>query len=121
MDISHLCGYDLTIDATGGLATVDGPDVGQQRVLHRLLTNRTGYLWHLEYGAGLPTYIGQPVVTSTLKAVITSQMALERAVQQSPPPIVAVEDDRTGVVTASIKYVDADTNLTSFIVIPLTG
>jgi hypothetical protein len=119
MDVYHQCGSDFAINSTGGLALVAGPGEGQQRVLRRLLTNLGAYLWHLDYGAGLPAMIGKPAVQQRIQAVIISQMRLEQAVSQSPPPTVSVDVETTGLVTATIKYVDANSKLTSLIVIPL--
>lgn len=121
MDLDHFCGNDIVIDSTGGLATVEGPEEGQQRVLRRLLTNISSYLFHLGYGAGLPAMIGKPAVQQRIQGVILSQMRLEQAVSQSPPPTVTVDVQTTGIVTAAIKYVDANTTQTSLIVIPLNG
>lgn len=52
-DLSHQWGSDLLIGPTGDLATASGTELGQQRVLRRLLTNASDYIWHLGYGAGL--------------------------------------------------------------------
>jgi hypothetical protein len=46
-------------------------------VLRRLLTNPGSYIWHLEYRAGLPQYLGQPAVLSAINSLIISQMFLE--------------------------------------------
>lgn len=121
MDISHLSGTDLSISSTGGLSIVSGPEEGQQRVLRRLMTNSGSYLWHLDYGAGLPTYLGKPAYRSRIEGVIRSQMNLEAAVSQTPVPVVNVTSDVTGVVTANIRYVDATTDLTSLLVVPIIG
>lgn len=121
MDISHLSGTDLALSSTGGLSTVSGPEEGQQRVLRRLMTNAASYFWHLEYGAGLPAYLGKPAYRSRIEGVIRRQMNLEKAVSQTPVPIVNVTMDVTGVVTANIRYVDAITDLTSLLVVPIIG
>lgn len=119
MDIQHLCGNDFAISSTGGLATSDGAQEGQERVLRRLMTTDRSYLWHLNYGAGLPRYLGKPIVQATLQAVIRQQMQLEAAVQQSPPPVVNVTYDNTNTVTANIRYIDANTQLTSVVIVPI--
>ena len=119
MDINHLCGQDFTISSQGGLTTVSGPTEGQQRVLRRLLTNLTSYFWHLDYGAGLPTYLGNPTVIQAIQAAIFAQMKLEASVVQSPPPKVTVFADETNTVIANITYVDSESDLTSLLVIPI--
>ena len=55
-DFDQLWGDDLTLTATGQVALVDGTPKGEQRVLRRLLTNPGDYIWHPEYGAGLPRW-----------------------------------------------------------------
>jgi hypothetical protein len=99
---------DLTILPNGDLLTVEGTIEGEQRVLRRLLTNAGDYIWHLEYGAGLPKYVGSPVVPDEVNAVILSQMMLEDAVAQQPLPQVDTTPIANGIST-DIKYVDADT------------
>lgn len=118
-DISHIAGQDLEINNQGGLETTSGATEGQQRVLRRLLTNAGSYLWHLPYGAGLPSYLGTPVVIQSLQAVIIAQMKLEKAVVQSPPPVVTVGYDTSNTVIANISYIDASSNLTSALTIPV--
>ena len=108
-DVSHLWGQDLTAGANGDLATVSGAALGRQRVLRRLLTNPGDYIWHLDYGAGLSAYVGQPEATVVIQAVVVAQLALESAVAQSPPPTVTTNATPDGVVVVSISYVDADT------------
>ena len=44
-DLAHQFGADLVAGATGDLAVVDGPALGRQRVLRRLLTNPGDYIW----------------------------------------------------------------------------
>jgi hypothetical protein len=119
MDIQLLCGQDFSISANGDLATSDGAQEGQERVLRRLMTSNRSYIHHLNYGAGLPRYLGTPIVQATLKAVILQQMKLEAAVQQSPPPVVTVSYDNTNTVIANIRYIDANTQLTSVVVVPI--
>jgi hypothetical protein len=103
---------DLTILPNGDLLTVDGTVEGEQRVLRRLLTNPGAYIWHLEYGAGLPRYVGQPADPNSVAALIMANMLIEQAVAQSPLPVVQVAPSGIGYLTANIKYVDANTGVT---------
>jgi hypothetical protein len=122
-DLFHYWGNDLVASPTGDLATVSGTLRGQQRVLRRLLTNSStvdangntipgDYIWEPNYGAGLPSFLGQPIDTQKIQAVILSQMLLEEAVAPTPAPLVVVTQtaaDNTAF-TVSISYNDADTN-----------
>lgn len=108
-DISHTFGEDLQVDATGDLLVSSGSQLGQERVLRRLLSNPQSYIWSPTYGAGLARFLGHPAAKTRIEAVIRAQMSLEAAVAQNPPPVVTVIVDPGGTVTATIKYVDADT------------
>lgn len=117
-DLFHYWGNDLTVSASGDLLTVSGTERGRQRVLRRLLTNPAtddapaGYVFHPEYGAGLPRFIGQTIDTQKIKATILAQMLLEDAVAFAPAPTVAVSQigaDNTAF-SVQINYNDAATN-----------
>ena len=60
---------DFQVSASGGLLLADGDDLARQRIVRRLCTAVLGYVWHPEYGAGLPQRIGQPGVVATIKAI----------------------------------------------------
>jgi hypothetical protein len=62
-----LDGEKPTGSVTPSSATVEG----EQRVLRRLLTNPGSYIWHLEYGAGLPQHVGQPEVLSAINSLMS--------------------------------------------------
>ena len=57
----------LPPSASGDLLTTDDPT---NRILRRLLTNPGDYLWHPDYGAGLPSRIGTVVNEAELTALI---------------------------------------------------
>ena len=110
-DVDHYFGGDLGVSAAGDLQTVSGTLRGQQRVLRRLLTNPGAYLFHPDYGAGLPSYIGLPLDVPGITAVIRSQIALEASVSQLPAAIITVSpaaSDPTAIAV-SLQYNDADT------------
>ncbi len=113
-DLSHQWGSDLTVDSTGDLTLVTGSSLGQQRVLRRLMTNPGDYIWHLDYGAGLAQFIGQPGNASRIEAVIRSQIFKESAVARTPEPTVSVRfpSGGTGSVYVQILYVDAPSGQT---------
>lgn len=94
---------------TGDLLIADGTIEGEQRVLRRFLTSPGTYIWHLEYGAGLPNYVGQPAIVLSVAALMKAQMMLEDVVSQVPLPTVGVRSNPAGYMTADVKYVDAET------------
>jgi len=98
--ISHNAGGDLLLSSTGGLAVVFGADQTKQMILRRLTTNLGDYIWNLDYGAGLPAKIGDPVQASTIQGIVQSQMALEQGVDHSQPVTVSV----TAVSVANGQY-----------------
>jgi hypothetical protein len=115
-DISHIPGNDLLVDATGDIATSDGSQLGQERVLRRLFTNPGAYIWHLQYGAGLARFLGRPMAAARIRAVIRSQMYQEAAVARLPAPVITVRPGRDGIFVANIQYIDANTGQS----VPLT-
>lgn len=106
-DLNQWFGNDLNVSATGDLLTVGDVTKGHQRLLRRLLTSPTDYLWHPEYGAGLPLYIGEPLDKDTVEAVIRYQVALEPQVARDPEARVEIAPIFAGV-HARIIYTDAD-------------
>jgi hypothetical protein len=118
-DLSQLYGNDLTVAPGGDLATVSNAQLGQQRVLRRLLTNPGDYLWNAGYGAGLAQFVGQPASAARIRSVIRSQIFQESAVARSPEPAIDVAADASGTVTVQIRYADSttgDTQALSFTV-----
>lgn len=109
-DLSHTMGGDLALSASGDLLTASGAEATRQRVLRRLLTNPGGYLWHAEYGAGLPGMVGQPANAARIAAVIRRQMQLEPGVGVAPTPSVDVVAQAGGTVTATVRYADQSGN-----------
>jgi hypothetical protein len=114
-DLFHFWGGDLALSPTGDLATASGAMRGEQRIIRRLCTNgqdaigqKVGeYLFHPDYGAGLPRYVGQPGVAARAEGVSREQMLNEEAVVQSPPPAVTATQDQLGTLTMTISYTDA--------------
>jgi phage baseplate assembly protein W len=98
---------DFQIDSTGDLATVDGDDEVRQRLERRLFTAVQGYVWHPEYGAGLPQDIGKTLSVTQIQSICAAQLALEATVAPNPPAQLSVAASQGGVVTISIKYWDA--------------
>lgn len=102
-DIDLTFSGDLSPSATGDLLTCDGLAMANQRVLRRLLTNPGDYLWHPEYGAGLPARIGSTLDVGELTGLIRTQMYLEDAVAHDPEPEITLTPIANGV-KAQIRY-----------------
>lgn len=119
-DLSHLWGGDLVLGPTGDLLPVDGLQRGQQRIIRRLCTNgenairqRVGeYLFHQDYGAGLPRYVGEIAPAIQIEGLVRDQMRGEAAVLQAPfgmEPQISTQQDTGGRLSVSIRYTDAPT------------
>jgi len=98
---------DLTIGATGDVLLANTTELGQQRLLRRLLTNPTDYVWQPSYGAGLGQFVGQTKSSQAIAGVIYAQMAKETCVARLPPPAVTADDAPDGNVVVGIQYADA--------------
>lgn len=120
-DLYHQMGTDLAVNATGDLLVADGALMGQQRILRRLLTPLASYLWHLDYGGSLPSFVGNPANARRIGAVIRAQLLMENAVADVPVPNVAVTAQNDGTVIATIRYTDAQTNETMILTCPVRG
>ena len=107
-DVSHYWGSDIAVSAIGDMGLVSDTTKGQQRVLRRLLTNPGDYVFHPEYGAGLPSKVGSLATPDELVSLIRGQMLLEDAVAKSPQPVVTVARI-SGGVSVQVNYNDATT------------
>jgi hypothetical protein len=105
---------DFRLTPTGDLATIDGVDLDNQHIERRLLTSVQGYVWHSEFGAGLPQRIGRTALDRGIKAIVRAQLALEATVARVPPPQVLVDflADQDGRCSIAITYTNAITNTT---------
>ena len=102
---------DFQTDASGDLLVVDGDDEVRQRLERRLFTAAQGYVWHRDYGAGLPQKIGSVLTTNEIRSVVRAQLALEASVATSPPAQLSVTASANGAVTIGITYWDAKTGI----------
>lgn len=109
-DIFHNFSSDLQFSSNGDLQTVASVQESQQRILRRLLTNASDYIWQPNYGAGLPSWIGKTIDDASMKILIVTQMFLEESVVQTPRPQVDFVSTLGGAVTTSIRYVESDSN-----------
>lgn len=110
-DVSLEWSGDFVLDSTNDLLVVDGDDEVRQRLERRLFTAVNGYVWHPDYGAGLPQKIGSTLSVSQIKAICNAQLALEASVAPNPPAQLSVTRSSTDPGTASIDitYWDAST------------
>ena len=120
-DLAHVMGEDLQLGASGDLAVVDGDGETQQRVLHRLLTGPSTYIWQLSYGAGLPALVGSVASQQRIGAIIRAQIAYEASVSATPEPRVTLSAGSLGVVTAVIAYTDAGSGNNQILTLPIGG
>jgi hypothetical protein len=111
MDISLEWHQDFAPDATGDLLTVDGDDETRQRLERRLFTAVQGYVWHPDYGAGLPQKIGSVYTLNQIKAIVMQQIAQEASVAANPPAIVTITQINDQIMIG-IQYWDAVTGVT---------
>lgn len=104
---------DFQPDATGDLLLVDGDDEVRQRLERRLFTAVDGYVWHKEYGAGLPQKIGSVLTASQIRSICQQQLNLEASVAISPPAILTVQRDSNdpSLTVIGIQYWDAVTGI----------
>lgn len=103
-DVFHFWGQDLTESATGDVLLVDGDDLTTQRIIRRLMTAVQGYIWHLDYGAGVPAQVGAPLNLDLVSSIIRSQIALESTVARTPAPTISVTEILNGVSVTILFY-----------------
>lgn len=97
---------DFEVDASGDLLVVDGDIEVRQRLERRLFTAVNGYVWHKEYGAGLPQKIGSTLSVPQINAICQSQLAMEASVAPNPPAQMTVTRPKNDPSTTfiEIKY-----------------
>lgn len=107
-DMNHWVGDDIGVSPTGDLGLASADLRTQQRIVRRLVTNPGDYIFHTDYGAGLPQKIGETLDIASLRGLIRTQVALEAGVAQSPEPQVDVSAI-TGGVSVRIQYTSSVT------------
>lgn len=107
-DFYHDFGEDLQLDPEGALLDVSGGAATQQAILRRLCTNPQGYLFHVDYGAGLPARIGMPIREGETRALIVSQLALEAGIDQGQPVTVVLTSLAVSTFRCTLSYTDRD-------------
>lgn len=122
-DVYLYFGDDLNVSSTGDLLLADGTTTGEQRVYRRLLTNPElvnsngqttaagDYVFHPDYGAGLPRKVGQPADIPGTQSLIKTQISKEAAVATSPAPQITVALDQN-LMSTVVRYNDAQSKQT---------
>lgn len=100
---------DFQPDSSGDLLVVDSDVEVRQRLQRRLFTAVKGYVWHPEYGAGLPQKVGSVLTVPEIRSVVTSQLAMEASVAPSPPAVITIvaSPNQPSAVQIGIQYYDA--------------
>ena len=106
-DASLVWGQDLAPGNIGDLLLASATELGQQRILRRLLTNPGDYVWQPSYGAGLARFVGAPTDVASIRAVIRSQIFMETSVARLPEPVIDVQSAPDGSLYVQLRYVDA--------------
>lgn len=96
-DLIQWVGEDLSASATGDLGTVNADLRTQQRIVRRLVTNQGDYIFHPDYGAGLPGKIGDTADVPAIRGLIRTQLRLEEGVAQTPEPQITVTPITNGI------------------------
>jgi hypothetical protein len=104
---------DFQPDSTGDLLVVDGDDEVRQRLERRLFSAIQSYVFHPEFGAGLPQKIGSVLSVSDINSIVTSQLAIEASVAPSPPAqlTVGADPNNPNQVNIGVLYWDAKTGV----------
>lgn len=114
--VGHEMGGDLLLDKNGSLAVASGATETRQKVLRRLYAVAGDYLWHQDYGAGLPRMVGDPMRAELTQGVIRAQISRESGVDTTAPVGVTVSERPDGTVNCMVSYVDAMTQDTQELV-----
>lgn len=104
----HYWGHDLVLSSTGDLARAEGTEEGQQRVLRRLLTRSRELVFHPDYGAGLPSFVGEVGKLAEIESLLIAQIHEEATVADDPPPAITLSP-RPEKLSVRIQYSDAVT------------
>jgi hypothetical protein len=122
-DLSLYWNDDLTVGPNGDLSLVDQVPLSNQHIIRRLMTATQSYIWHLDYGAGLPQRIGRPARALEIQSLVTAHINLEPSVARLPVPRVSVNPAATlqGAFIVTINYVEAGTNAQRALTFDTTG
>ena len=117
-------GNDLSVGPTGDIGTTLVQNEIQQRIVRRLLTNAGDCIWHLNYGAGLGSYVGEPYSPGDIESTILNQFQHEALVATNPLPTVQINQSMTGsisTISVFVQYQVAGANIMGSVVLGLSG
>lgn len=106
MDIYHEVGSDIQLDSTNDLLFVFDTDETNQRIMRRLLTNKSSYIWNPEFGASIPARIGRTLSVEEYRDAvnaITAAVLEDDDVLKDPAPEINLQAIRNGFV-CYIRY-----------------
>ncbi|GBR44229.1 hypothetical protein [Neokomagataea thailandica] len=105
ISFGHVYGDDLSVLA-GNVSFVSREEATKQRILRRILTNSGGYIWHPDYGAGLPQMVGSVVDEELISASIRHSLLSDVGVDSSRPIEVNIVQSSGGGVLCWVEYFD---------------
>jgi hypothetical protein len=115
-------GGDLSFSPAGDIAVAPVQTEVEQRIVRRLLTNAGDYIWHVNYGAGLGSYVGEVYSPRLMESSILNQMQLESLVATVPTPVIQTDQSLGSTPTTTsvtIQYHITGTSAGNFIIIGL--
>jgi hypothetical protein len=115
-------GGDLSTGPSGDILVTSVQAEVQKRIIRRLLTNAGDYIWHVDYGAGLGTFVGETFLPKFIENTILDQLEYENVIAATPPPAVQVNQAPAGsasTVSVTVQYQIAGTSTGDSIVIGL--
>ena len=89
-------GGDLSVGPTGDIGVAPVQTEVQQRIIRRLLTNAGDYIWHINFGGGLGSYIGKPYSSALIEGTILAQLQYEVLVAANPSPTFQISQSTAG-------------------------
>jgi hypothetical protein len=110
------------VGPTGDIGVAPVQTEVQQRIIRRLLTNAGDYIWHINYGGGLGSYIGKPYSSALIEGTILAQLQYEVLVAANPSPTFQISQSTTGSfssATLTVQYQVAGTSATDSVVMGL--
>jgi hypothetical protein len=115
-------GEDLSVGVSGDIGVALVQAEVQQRLVRRLLTNPGEYVWHVDYGAGLGSYVGERYSPGFIEGAVLNELQLEALVAGTPAPMVQTNLSVTGpfsTISVAIQYQVAGTSTPDFITLNL--
>ena len=122
--ISTEWGEDLAVSPTGDIATISIDESLSSRIVRRMLTNPGDYIWHVDYGAGLGRYVGQPYSPRFVGTAIQNQLRFESLVAITPAPNIEVSqslNDGAPAISVSVQFQNARSSENGSVILTAAG